>query len=107
MPPTQVATRAPASLQRQLARGRDHQRERLARRLDAAVLGEQLAGHGHAEGDGLARAGLGRDDEVAAMGLGLENGGLDRGGLGITARAKRVAKGNGQILERHSGARWR
>jgi hypothetical protein len=59
-----------ADLERELAGRGDDQGERLARESRRAVAFEQLRRHGEAEGDGLARAGLGRDDQVAALRLG-------------------------------------
>jgi hypothetical protein len=70
----------------------------------AAVLAEQVAGHGEAEGDGLARAGLGGDDEVAALRFGLEDGGLDGRGRGITTRGERFGEKRGEVLEFHGTA---
>ena len=53
-------------LQRQLAGRRDDQRQRLAGGLEALGVAEQGRGHGEAEGDGLAGAGLRGDEQVAA-----------------------------------------
>src|SRR3546814_3976953 len=64
--PAQLA----ADLQREFARRRNDQRERRGCEGQAAIL-DQLVGHREAEGDGLARAGLGGDEQVAALGLGL------------------------------------
>ncbi len=95
-----------ADLQRQLAGRRDHQGDRLQRIGEGAAGLEQLRGDGEAEGDGLARAGLGRDDEVAALGLGLEDGGLDGRGRRIAARGERFAEKRRQIFECHIKSRW-
>jgi hypothetical protein len=76
-----------ADLESELAGRGDDQGRGLSLDSDAAALVEQLRRHRQAEGDGLARAGLGRDDQVAAVRLRLEDGGLDRGRLGIAARA--------------------
>ena len=86
-----------ADLERELAGGSDDQRMRLAGRLDAAILAEQLWVHGEAEGDGLARPGLGGDDEVAAHGLGSDDGSLDGRGRGITTRCERFGEKRGKI----------
>ena len=79
MPPTQAqcARRRVAiepgqlalHLQRQFARRRDDQRERRAGRRQRRGLAEQRLRHRDAIGDGLARAGLGRNQEIAARGL--------------------------------------
>ncbi len=66
-----------ADLQRQFARGRDDQRHRRARLGQVIAAVQQLARHGEAKGDGLARAGLGGHDQVAALRIILDNGGLD------------------------------
>jgi hypothetical protein len=73
------------NLERQFAGGGDDQRQRLAGALEAFGLAEQGGGEREAIGDGLARAGLGRDEFVAGGQLGLQNGGLDRGRLVIAA----------------------
>ncbi len=77
-----------ADLDRKLAGRRDHQAERLAR-PGRAVAFQQLAGDGEAEGDGLARAGLRGNDQVAAIGLVLDDRRLDRGQRVIAARGQR------------------
>ena len=95
-----------ADLQRQLAGRRDHQRHRLQRIGKRAAGLEQLRGDGEAEGDGLAGAGLGGDDQVAAFGLGLEDLGLDGRGRRIAARGKRFAEKRRKIFECHIKSRW-
>ena len=86
-----------ADLERQLAGRGDDQAER--RRVPRARGRLRAAGrHGEAEGDGLARAGLGRDDQVAAFGFGFEHGGLDRGQCIITARVERLREGRGELI---------
>ena len=86
-----------ADLQRQFARGRDHQRERCAGIGHAVFTAEQLCRDGKTEGDGLARAGLRRDDEVASVRFGFEDGGLNRGGRGIAACCHGGAEGGGEL----------
>jgi hypothetical protein len=98
MPPTQVAMRAPAclvepdefatDLQRQFARRCDDQSERLLRGRQAIVL-EQLAGHGEAEGHRLARAGLRGNHQIAPQRLIIDDRRLDGGQRGIATRCKR------------------
>jgi hypothetical protein len=92
-----------ADLQRQLARRRDHQRQRLARGFRHAVRLEQLGRHGHPEGDRLSRAGLRRDDQVAPGGIGFEHGGLHRGGFGIAARGQGFAEHRREVGKGHRG----
>ena len=58
-------------------------------------LVEQRAGDGEPEGDGLARAGLGRDEQVAPR-FGVEHGLLDGGRLGVAARVERPGEGSGE-----------
>ena len=89
-----------ADLQREFARRRDDQRERRGCEGHTAVF-EQLVTHCEAESDGLARAGLRRDEEVAALGLILANLRLDGGERFIAARDKGVRKDGGKIFERH------
>ena len=64
---------------------------------------EQLGRHGQAEGDGLARAGLGRDEQVAPGGVGFEHGGLDRGGFGIAARGQGFGEHRREVGKGHRG----
>ena len=87
-------------LKREFARRGDHQCERQAGGGERAV-GQQLVGHGEAEGDGLARAGLGGDEQVAALGIVLRDGGLDGGEIGIAARGQRLGEAGGQVGEGH------
>src|SRR3546814_3541036 len=89
-----------ADLKREFARRRDDQRERRGRKGQAAVL-DQLVGHREAEGDGLARAGLCRDEKIAALGLGLGDMRLNGGESFIAARGKGVRKDGRKIFERH------
>ena len=51
------------------------------------ALGHEVGGHGQAIGDGLARAGLGGDQQVTLRRL-LQHGGLDRGGGEVFARGE-------------------
>ena len=95
--PFELAT----DLQRQFARRRNRQRQRRARRREEAVLTEQLWGNGEAERDGLARAGLRRNDQVAAFGLGLDYSGLNRGGGGIATGSERFAEKRGEVCKGH------
>ena len=76
-----------ADLDGEFAGRGDHKAERRAgpRR---AVAFEQLAGDRQAEGYGLARAGLGGNDEVAAVGLFVDDRRLDRGQRVVAARSQ-------------------
>ena len=89
-----------ADLQREFARRRDDQRKRRGREGQAIAL-DQLVGHREAEGDGLARAGLCRDEEVAALGFRFGDLRLDGGERFVAARDKGVRKDGGKIFERH------
>jgi hypothetical protein len=89
-----------ADLQRQFAGRRDHQGKRRAGGRQRMRLVQQLSGHGEPEGDGLAGAGLRRDDQVSG-GLGLEHLGLDGGGLGIAAGGQSLGKQRRECGERH------
>ena len=81
-----------ADLERELAGRGDDQSERLADIGHLAIGLDQLRRHGEAEGDGLAGAGLRRDDEVAPFSFRLQHGGLDGGGRGIAAGGKGFAE---------------
>ena len=72
-------------LQGEFARRRDDQRQRRCRPLEALGLAEQVVGDRQSIGDGLAGAGLRRDQEIAAVGLGGQHGGLDRRRLVVAA----------------------
>ena len=112
MPPTQEATRAAGRgveprqlalhLHRQLARRRDDERLRLAREAELRLVAEQRRGHREAVGDRLARAGLRRDEQVAAQRLGREDRGLHVGRGFVAARGERLADDGGQSGEWHS-----
>ena len=80
-----------AHLDRELARRGDHQPERMDRKARPLTV-EDLRGDGEPEGDGLARPGLGRDDEIAAGGLVGDDGGLHRGKSVIATRGDRLAE---------------
>ena len=86
-----------ADLQGQFARRRNHQRQRLHRKGQPVFTGQQFGRHGQAKGHGFARAGLGRHDKIAALGLGLQHGGLNGGWVGIAARRQGVAEQGRQI----------
>ena len=57
------------------------------------VIAEQGRRNRQAEGHGLARTGLGGDEEVAPLGLFRDHGGLDFGEGGIALFLKRSGKG--------------
>ena len=79
-------------LQRQFARRRDDEAERQAGRAEALLAGEQRRGDGQAEGHGLARAGLRRDQQVGALVAGLEHGELHGGQRVVAARGQSGGK---------------
>jgi len=56
-------------------------------------LAQQGRAGGQTEGDGLARAGLGGNQQVAAGGVIGQNGGLDRGRLGIALSSQSARQG--------------
>ena len=67
-----------ADLQGQFARRRDHQRQRCGSDGDLRAAVQHLPRHGQPEGNRLARAGLGRDDQIAPARIRLQHGRLDR-----------------------------
>ncbi len=80
------------NLHGKLAGGRDDQRQRLSRGLEALVLAEHGGSHGQAEGYRLAGSGLGGDQHVAARGLRFEHGALHGGGHGVISRGQRTCE---------------
>ena len=85
-----------ADLQGKLAGGGDDEREGRLGEAEFSMIVKQLACHGEAKGNRLARTGLGRDDEIAACRLGAQDFGLDRGRLGIAAGGEGCFNGGGQ-----------
>ena len=83
----------------EFARGRDHKRQRRAGRPEPLFAGQQRGGERKPVGDGLARAGLGRDEQIAPVGLFLKHGLLHRGEV-------RVALGDKSALEKRMN-RWK
>jgi hypothetical protein len=69
----------------ELAGRADDERTRCAGLVEPLGLAEEARREREAERDGLAGAGLGRDEEIAVW-LGLENSGLNRGRFVIGAR---------------------
>ena len=90
-----------ADLQRQFAGRRDDEGERRAGAIGAAILAQQLGRHGEAEGDGLARSGLRRDQQIAAFGIGFEHGGLHGRGRGIATGGQRFAEKRRECFKVH------
>ena len=82
-------------LQRQFARGCDHQRGRQAGQGQGIAV-QDVGGHRKAEGRGLARPGLRGHQQVAPRRLGREDGVLDGGQVVIAARREcgRQRRGN-------------
>ncbi|MGX1232171.1 hypothetical protein AB7M71_005263 [Bradyrhizobium japonicum] len=68
------------NLQGELAGGRHDQGERRPGLLEPLGIAKQIPGHGEAISEGLAGAGLGRNQEVAVGGFVREHGELDGGG---------------------------
>ena len=77
-------------LHRQFAGGGDHQGQGGAGVPCPLGLAQQIGREGDAIGHRLARAGAGRDQQVAAVGLGRENGGLDLGRLDVATGLERA-----------------
>jgi hypothetical protein len=77
-------------LKRQFARGCHDQGERFRGPLEMPGLAEQGGSNRKAEGHGLPRAGLRRNEHVSARRLRLEHGRLDRRRLGIPALGERA-----------------
>ncbi len=78
------------NLQGQFARRRDDQGERLAGSRKHLGFAQQRARDGEPIGDGLARAGLRGDEQVAARGVLLQHGVLHRRRIGIIAFGQRT-----------------
>ena len=115
MPPTQATTTGaglgvePAQLalhlQGEFARRRDRQGER-SLGGHALVVAQQDVGQREAEGDGLARAGLRRHDEIAPESLGGEDGGLHGCGFVVAVRGEGARKWCGQRRKRQIVCFW-
>ena len=91
-------------LQRQFARGRDDQRQRIARRAHRLRAVQQGVGQRQAEGDGLARAGLGGNQQVAPLRLLGHHRHLHGGGVFVIALGKGAGQGGMGGGERQTGA---
>ena len=91
-------------LQRQLAGGGDDEAERQRCRSEGLGLAQERGRQRQAVGHGLAGAGLGGDEEVAAVRLGAQHGGLDRGRLLVAALRERAGEGRVGVREGHGGA---
>ena len=72
-------------LQGELARRRNDQGQRCRGPLEPLGVAEEILGDGEPIGDGLARAGLRRNKQVAAFGLVRKHSGLDGGQLIVIA----------------------
>jgi hypothetical protein len=94
-----------AHLRGELARRHDHERARMGRRVAVRAAGgfrgavEKMGGERDPDRDGLARAGLGGDAQVAPGGLGVDDCALDgrqlgeaTGGKGLGDRCGKVGK---------------
>lgn len=80
-------------LEGELARRRDDERERFGGGIEPFAIAEKCRGERETIGDGLARAGLRGDQQIAVFGLGCEDCGLDRGEGVIAARLERASNG--------------
>ena len=85
----------------EFARGRDDERHRGAGGADALLAHQQGGGEREAIGHGLAGASLGGDEQIAFGGVGLQDGGLDGGGFGVTARFEGAFKAGIGRRKRH------
>ncbi len=90
-------------LQRQFARRRDDQRQRIARRPHRLGALQQGFGQCQSEGDGLAGAGLGGDQQVAALRFFGHDCQLHRSGVLIATLGKGACKGRMGGGERQGG----
>ena len=90
-------------LEGELARRRDDEGQRLGGARQLVRVAEQRRGHREAIGDGLARPRLRRDEQVAALRLRDEDGGLDGRRVGIAARGEGCAEGGRGGREGHRG----
>ena len=77
-----------ADLQRQFASRRDDEGERHGGPLHALRFAQQRAAQSKPEGDRLARAGLGRDEQIAPARIFFQHGRLHGGRDGIAARCE-------------------
>ena len=90
-------------LQRQFAGRRHDQRQRRAGRAHPLFVAEQGFAKRQAKGDGLAGAGLGRDQKVAADGFGRQHSRLHGGGFGIVLLRQRAGERRGRRRKCHEG----
>jgi hypothetical protein len=83
----------------QFARRRDDQGQRYLGAGQAVFLAQQVASHGEAEGNGLAGAGLGGDEQVAPGERRLDHGRLDlgEGFIALIGKGFGESRGNGRI----------
>jgi len=80
-------------LQRQLAGGRDDQGQGIAGGPEGRRAFQQSLGHCQAKGDGLARPGLGGDQQIAALGLGFDHRALHWSRRGVVTLGQGAGKG--------------
>ena len=88
-------------LHRQLARRGDQQGERGAGLAEPLLAAEQRRGQGQAVGDGLAGPGLGGHQQVAALRLRHQDGGLHGGRLRVLAGVQGTVEGRVDGREGH------
>ena len=80
-------------LQRELAGRRDDEGERRCGAAEVLGVAEQGRARGESEGDGLAGAGLGGDEQVAPLRALFEDGGLNGGGFVVVALRQGLRQG--------------
>ena len=90
-----------ADLQRQFARRGDDQHQRAFGQRRAADRIEQFGRQRETEGDGLAAAGLGGNDQIATCRFGFGNGLLDRGKRVVATSAKGLADNRREVGKGH------
>ncbi len=88
-------------LHRELAGRRHDQGERSGRGSELLGIAEQVPGHGETISEGLAGAGLGRNQEVAIGGFVREHGELDGGRRIIVPLGQSAGERRGQGRKRH------
>ena len=86
-------------LHREFACRRDDQRAGRAGAVEALGAAKQRRRNRDAEGDGLARAGLGRDQQVGAIGFGRQHRGLHGGQRVVATRCERSGQCRNHFCE--------
>ena len=92
-----------ADLEREFAGRRDHQRERSLGEQRQCAIDQQFIADRKSKRDSLARAGLRRNNQIAAARALFDHGGLNRGKGSIAMRGERFGKKRSYIWEHHDG----